>query len=184
MKSFLLVIDIQQGFIDENTVAVKARIDELLKCKIFDCIIASVYHNYEGSPISRLMDWHEMTTPDEQKIVGEAVNADHFIYKTEYSAFNNSLMEILKNENGGELPESVFLVGVDTECCVLMTAADLFEEGIRPVVLTYYCGSSGGEISHNGGIISLQSIIGKNNLHDGKVTDKTIDKILSDESLQ
>ncbi len=179
MKSFLLVIDVQQGFIDKNTVTVKNRIDALIKSGIFDCVIASVYQNYEGSPISRLMDWHEMTSPDEQKITGETANADHFIYKSEYSAFNASLAQILKNENGGELPECVFLVGVDTECCVLMTAADLFEAGIRPVVLTHYCGSSGGDISHNAGIVSLKSIIGENNMHNGEVSEKTIGMILS-----
>ena len=48
-------------------------------------------------------------------------------------------------ENNGLLPECVFIVGFDIECCVLMTAADLFENGIRPIVLTKYCGASGGE---------------------------------------
>ncbi len=164
MKTFLLVVDIQQGFINENTREVKSRIDELIKNHVFDVVIATVYQNYNNSPISELMGWKEMTSPEEQKLSGEVINADYFVYKSVYSAYNDSLREILSTENGGELPECVYVCGVDTECCVLMTAADLFEASIRPVVLTYYCASSCGEQSHNAGVVSMQSIIGHSNL--------------------
>ncbi len=169
MKKFLLIIDIQQGFIDKNTQTAKVRIDELVKSNIFDRVIASVYENFEGSPITRLMGWHGMTDSGDRKLAGEAVQADHFVCKTGYSAYCNSLVEFLKTENGGNEPECVFVCGVDTECCVLMTAADLFEAGIRPVVLTYYCGSSSGEKSHEAGVLSMESIVGRNNLYSGVV---------------
>ncbi|MBQ8209284.1 MAG: cysteine hydrolase [Clostridia bacterium] len=164
MKKFLLVIDIQRGFINENTACVKEKIDSLIRSKAFDCVIASVYRNYRGSPISSFMGWREMMTDEEQELVGEAANADYFINKTTYSAYCDELAEILKTENGGTMPDCVYIAGVDTECCVLMTAAELFEKGIRPVVLTDYCGSTGGNDSHNAGILSLESIIGKSNL--------------------
>lgn len=172
MKAFLLIIDIQRGFIDKNTEYVKKRIDELLDNKIFDCVIASVYRNFEGSPISRLMGWEEMTTLQEQAVAGEAVKADRFIHKTTYSAYSEELLEFMKNENGGKAPECVFIAGVDTECCVLMTAASFFEAGIRPVVLSSYCGSSGGGESHNAGVLSMKSIIGENNLCFGDIRTK------------
>lgn len=165
MKSFLLVIDVQQGFLNENTLPVKRRIDELLKSKAFDIVIASVYQNYDVSPISQLMGWKKMTSPEEQMLAGEAKNADYVVYKSKYSAFNDSLIEILEAENNGRLPEKISVCGFDTQCCVLMTAADLFEAGIRPVVLTRYCASSCGKESHDAGIVSLESIIGESNLH-------------------
>lgn len=165
MKRFLLVVDIQQGFINENTREVKNRIDELIEKHVFDVVIATVYQNYNHSPISEFMGWNEMTSPEEQMLSGEVINADYFVYKSVYSAYNDFLTEILRTENGGELPESICVCGVDTQCCVLMTAADLFEASIRPVVLTYYCASSCGEESHNAGIISMQSIIGHSNLY-------------------
>lgn len=172
MKTFLLIIDIQRGFIDEKTEYVKKRIDELLDHKVFDCVIASVYRNFEGSPISRLMGWKKMTTSKEQAVTGEAVNADRFIHKTTYSAYSEELLEFMKTENGGKAPECVFIAGVDTECCVLMTAASFFEAGVRPVVLSGYCGSSGGTEAHNAGILSMKSIIGENNLFGGKIYSK------------
>lgn len=164
MKRFLLVIDIQRGFINESTAEVKNRIDSLIRSKAFDCVIASVYRNYKDSPISCFMGWREMMTDEEQKLIGEASDADYFIYKTTYSAYCDELVQILKTENNGTVPECVYICGVDTECCVLMTAAELFEKGIRPVVLADYCGSTGGADSHNAGILSLKSIIGKSNI--------------------
>lgn len=169
MKNFLLVIDIQRGFLNENTAEVKNKIDSLIRSNVFDCVIATVYRNYRGSPISSFMGWREMMTNEEQKLVGEASDADFFIYKTSYSAYSNELVNILTTENAGVMPECVFIAGVDTECCVLMTAAELFEKGIRPVVLADYCGSTGGTDSHNAGILSMQSIIGKSNMYNGSI---------------
>lgn len=164
MKSFLLVVDIQRGFMNENTLPVKEKIDKLICSKTFDCVIASVYRNYIGSPISCLMGWNEMMTSREQAVVGEANNADYFVFKNVYSACSDDVINVIKKENSGMSPECVYIAGMNTECCVLLTAADFFEKGIRPVVLAEYCGSTGGANSHNAGILSLESIIGKSNI--------------------
>lgn len=167
MKTFLLVVDIQKGFIVEGANdGAKARIDELLRGGIFDCVISTVYRNYPGSHISRLIGWNHLIEKEEQAVVGEAaVRSDHFLYKDIYSAYGGELTDILCRENGGVLPECVFVCGVDTECCVLMTAAELFEAGIRPIVLSRYCGASGGDEAHLAGIRSMGSLVGRNNIY-------------------
>ena len=81
MKRFLLVVDIQRGFINENTLPVKEKIDNLIRSNTFDCVIATVYRNYKDSPISCFMGWREMMSEEEQQLVGEASAADYFIYK-------------------------------------------------------------------------------------------------------
>jgi len=166
MKSFLLIVDMQHGFlVDGVTDHASARIDDALKNGIFDCVIASVYRNYDGSPLMRLMGWDKLLTEAEQAVAGEAATrSHHFVYKTTYSAYSRELVEWMKAENGGSVPECVFIAGFDTECCVLMTAADFFEAGIRPIVLTQYCGASGGDEAQNAGLRTLQSLIGANNI--------------------
>ena len=62
----------------------------------------------------------------------------------------------------GRLPEYVFLLGFDTECCLLSTAADLFEMGVRPLVLTEYSGSHDGPKYHDAGIVAMEHLIGPN----------------------
>lgn len=172
MKRFLILVDVQNGFAAKGTNdRTLRRIDGLVRCGVFDCIIATVYRNYDGSPISRLMGWNEMKSETEQQLAGNVkAYVNHIIYKTVYSAFSNSMNKIICDENGGTVPSHVFIAGMDTDCCVLATASDFFEAGIRPVVLTHYCGSSGGEEAHFAGVRCLESFLGKNNLYDGSVS--------------
>ena len=91
------------------------------------------------------------------------------MYKQKYSAFNEQLISILKDNNGGELPQEIFIAGIDTECCVLATALELFEKGIRPIVLADYCGTTAGKEFHDAGLVSLSSLIGGNNIYRGEI---------------
>ena len=166
MKNILLVVDIQNGFIsNEMTRAALSRIENLLQAEAFDAVIATKYRNYPGSPISRLMGWDLLTTDEEQELAGSVETyADRVVEKSHYSAVNDNLIQALTELNEGTLPEYLFVAGADTECCVLSSAADLFEKGIRPIVLSAYCGSSGGESFHHAGIITLRRLIGENNI--------------------
>ena len=174
MKNILLVVDIQKGFIgNDMTKDTCGAIDGLMQSKVFDAVIAAKYSNYPHSPIIELMGWESLLTEEEQQLAGNVKSyADRVVEKTQYSAVNGDLLQALKELNEGSLPEYVFVVGVDTECCVLSSAADLFEMGIRPLVLSAYCGSSGGADYHNAGILSLQHLIGENNICGEKINTK------------
>lgn len=171
MKNFLLVIDAQEGFMVPGvTDREESLINELLKGKFFDCVISSVYRNSPESNIIRFMGWDKLLTQQEQKVTAVvAAHTHHYIYKSTYSAYSDELVHLLKQENGGDLPECVYVVGFDLDCCVLMTAAQLFENGIRPIVLTKYCGASGGEEARAAGTRTLQSLIGANNLSAARI---------------
>ena len=82
------------------------------------------------------------------------------------------MLGLLRRECGGTDPEYVFILGFDTECCVLTTATDFFESGIRPFVLTYYCGSHDGDRFHNAGLISMEHLIGPDFLIDDVLKDQ------------
>jgi hypothetical protein len=61
-----------------------------------------------------------------------------------------------------------------------MTAAEMFESDIRPLVLTRYCGSHDGEKYHNAGLVSMEHLIGPDFLIDETVrTKKDLENILS-----
>ncbi len=171
MKKILLVVDVQKGFITTPAVnEIKNNIDGLIRSNVFDAVISTVYQNYQDSPIIRLMGWDKLQTKEEQQLIGEAhAQSDYVIKKNRYSAVNAHLIEVLKALGGGAPPECVFVVGVDTECCVLATATDLFELGVRPIVLSRYCGSSVGLASHKAGLLSMESLVGRCNLFDGVI---------------
>ena len=142
MKNFLLVIGAEKLGANDQAAGLLAC---LTKSKLFDCVIGTVHSNLPG---------------EEQR----SGYGDHSISCNTYSAYSSELVALLAKENGGALPECVYIAGFDLERCVLMTAADLHTHGIRPIVLTAYCGSSGGEEAIFAGTRTLESLIGKNNI--------------------
>lgn len=84
----------------------------------------------------------------------------------------NTFLQRLCQLNDGQLPRKVYLAGVDTDCCVLTTATSLFENNIRPIVLTKYCASNGGPQSHEAGILCLKRLIGEKQLFHKTITSR------------
>ncbi len=162
MKNIIILVDIQNGFVKtEYAEESFKRVEDLMKRELFDVVIATKYWNEEGSIICRLMDWHGLCTEEEQDLRPEIKEyVDYITEKNTFSSMTDEMKDLLMEVNGGELPEHVFVIGYDTECCVLTTATDLFEMGVRPIVLTQYCGSHDGERYHQAGITSLEHLIG------------------------
>ena len=133
MKHFLLVIDAQVGFMVKGVTDLEeATVNTLLKSNCFDCVISSIYQNLPDSNIIRFMGWNKLLTKEEQKVTDiVAAHTNHFVYKNTYSAYSKELVDLLIQENNGSLPECIFIVGFDLDCCVLMTAADLFENLVK-----------------------------------------------------
>lgn len=77
------------------------------------------------------MDWHGLCTEEEQDLRPEIKEyVDYITEKNTFSSMTDEMKDLLREVNGGELPEHVFVIGYDTECCVLTTATDLFEMGV------------------------------------------------------
>jgi nicotinamidase-related amidase len=173
MKNIVILVDVQNGFVNtEYAEESFKRIVRLLDRRIFDVVIATKYWNEEGSIISRFMEWDKLCTEEEQDLRAEIKPyVDYITSKNTYSSMTEEMKELLKTVNGGTFPEYVFVLGFDTECCVLSTATDLFELGIRPLVLTEYCGSHDGERYHEAGIISMEHLIGPKFLIGGEVNE-------------
>ena len=55
----------------------------------------------------------------------------------------------------------IHICGIDTEGCVLKTAVDLFDAGVRPVVLVVACASTGGDELHRIGLRTMRRLIGE-----------------------
>lgn len=181
MKKILLMVDVQNGFVKtEYAEQSFARICDLMKRELFDVVIATKYWNQEGSPLTRFMDWHDMMTEKEQALRPEIADyVDYILEKETYSAVSADLLRLLWKVNGGSFPECVFVLGYDTECCVLTTATDLFEGGIRPVLLSDYCGSHDGAHYHEAGLLSLDHLIGPDLMIDGSIrTAEDLNRIL------
>lgn len=158
MNDILLVIDMQKGFITDHSRHVITRIQTLLNQKIFEYVIFTKFINTIDSPFQRVMNWYRLQEPSETDIVDELLPyANEIVEKNIFSAFTVALEQRLHTINA----KNLYLVGLDTEACVLKTTLDAFEKGFIPYVLSYYCASSEGSDYHEAGLKVIVQCIGR-----------------------
>ena len=161
MKNVLVVIDLQVGFINDKTIKVANNIRNLLDSEEYSAVIATKFTNMPGSSFDSFLGWKGMLEEEEKELLPFVEGyADCVISKCSYSCVNTNFIQSLLSLCDG-LPEEVTLVGVDTDACVLATAIDLFEMGIRPIIIEDCVGSSGGDECHEAGMLLLKRSIGK-----------------------
>lgn len=167
MKNIIIVVDMQNGFARyPQTIRLTEKIEKLLELRLFDEVIATKFYNGTNSIFEKLFNWKKLETPDEQALPdGIKKNITHVVDKTIYNCVNADFIQKLCQLNDGQYPQKVFVVGADTDCCVLTIATSLFEYNIRPVVLTQYCDSNGGPASHEAGITCMKRLIGEDQLY-------------------
>lgn len=181
MSDILVVVDMQNGFLrSKSTQAVRKRIGTLINSEAFDYIIETKSINGVASVYVKLFGWTELIEKKNRDLCEEVQEkADVIIVKEVYTCVAEYFIDILKGLNGnGKVPDRVFVTGVDTDCCVLKIATDLFERWIRPVVLVQYCDSNGGEESHSAGITCLKRLIGERQLcYQGIASKKDLERV-------
>ncbi len=170
MKTCLFVVDIQNGFISIETSHTKQRIRKLLDANLFDYVIFSKFKNLPESPYRNILKWDNLTKPYEQELIKEIrPYANLVVEKGIYTVVNADTLRFIEEKN----IEVAFVLGIDTDCCVLKTAVDLFENNIRPFVLAYYSASNGGKASHHAALTVLSRLIGVNSVIEGPI-DKNV----------
>lgn len=161
MKNVLVVIDLQVGFINDKTIKVANNIRDLLDSGEYSAVIATKFTNMPGSSFESFLSWKGMLEEEEKELLPFVEGyADCVISKCSYSCVNTNFVQSLV-AFCGSLPDEVTLVGVDTDACVLATAIDLFEMGIKPIIIEDCVGSSGGDECHEAGMLILKRSIGK-----------------------
>ena len=161
----LFVIDVQNGFISSKTSHIVPHITQLVNDFSDGDIIATKFINADKSPYEVFMNWGRLKVSPEIDLLPQVQDkANLIVEKNIYSACTEEVLKYLCINNIDE----VFLAGIDTDCCVLKTATDLFEHGIRPIVLTDYCASNGGLASHDAAITVLKRTIGNRQIVSGK----------------
>jgi len=155
----LLVVDIQNGFINEFTGHIPGRIARLIDTGEFEPVLFTRFVNVPGSPYQRLLEWHGSAEPPDTEVVPELTRfaADGNVYaKLGLTGMPQELADRLARDR----IEEIDVVGIDTDMCVLKIAMDLFDAGIEPVVLVDCCASTAGLQAHLAGLAILSRNIG------------------------
>lgn len=156
-KACLLVVDVQQGFLNDATAHVPARVEALQHD--YRHAAATRFINPEGSSWRRWLHWDRFAPgSDDCALAFDAADHVRVFKKAAYSAAMPDLLGYLGSQGVSE----IHLCGIDTDICVMKTAADLFEHGaMRPVVLAEACASHAGADHHDAALMILKRLIGE-----------------------
>lgn len=148
MKKCLVIIDMQNGFIKQNTEHLPNKISDFIeRHNSFDCIAATRYCNTPETACYRLGGWKEcMSGTSDAEIIPQIRPYVHRIFdKTTYSGFTSEFKEFIENEDFDRL----YFCGVNTDCCVLATVFSCYDNIKNCIVLADLCASTLGEAKHN-----------------------------------
>ena len=159
MSSLLLVIDLQNAFINKYTEKLPDKIKVIIDNNEYDHVAFTRFINFEDNIFEKKLNWRGCIQDKDQKIVIDTKN-NRVFDKSTYSAVNNELKEYIHKNQITE----IYLCGIDTECCVLKTAFDLFESEYNVYVLKNYCACTHGKERHNRALEILKRNIGKSHI--------------------
>jgi nicotinamidase-related amidase len=161
----LLVVDVQRCFINDFTHHIPGRIARVIERGEFKPILFTRFINSEESGYRRILDWQECSDSPGIELAEEVcrfADPDLTFSKPGYAGIPDELATYLEEQQFDE----VTIVGIDTDMCVLKVALDIFDHGIKPIVLADCCASTAGLQSHFAGLAVLARNIGANQLRD------------------
>src|SRR2546423_964847 len=126
MADPLLVVDVQNGFLNDFTRHIPERVLRLIETREYDPIFFSVFVNEANSVYHRLLDWHACAGEPDTCIAPELeplVTADNLFYKYGLAGLPKPLASRLREEG----VTRIAVAGIDTDMCVLKSAMDLFD---------------------------------------------------------
>jgi nicotinamidase-related amidase len=159
----LVVVDVQNGFVTEHSAHVVPVIKELVQewLEAGRDVVFTRYLNYPGSPFETIMSWTKLMDSPEIDIVDELQELSKrslaIVDKKIYTMFNDEGTALAREHGWTDM----YVCGIDTEVCVLKTAVDAFEHGIRAWLLTDASASHSGQPPHDAGVLVAQKMIGR-----------------------
>lgn len=165
MSEPLLIVDVQQSFINSFTHHIPQRVARLIGRGEYAPLLFTRFINSQAGPYQRFLDWHSCDSEPETNIVPELeqfAQPELVFSKPGLCGMPDELAKYLTEQRIKRL----FIVGIDTDMCVLKMALDIFDLGIEPIVLTDCCASTAGLQAHLAGLAVLSRNIGAQRLRD------------------
>jgi nicotinamidase-related amidase len=161
-KEALLVIDVQNYFINDRTKNIPRKVSEYIanNHQLFDLIIFTNFVNTRQSPVFRFLHWEKSVRSPDTDIAPELEPALKFgivFSKDVLSALRIPSVSSLLKEH---MIKNLYVCGIDTDSCVLATAYDAFDKGYRVSLLENLSMSHGGKNLHEAAVTLFRRNIG------------------------
>ena len=133
----IIIVDMQKGFMKETNSHLIEKINKYLSENSFDNIFFTKCINNEESPYTKILNWNGITYKDEQEIVCYVPQNAQILTKNCYGISPEDI-KLFKHLGITEME----VCGTDTDACCLAIAFNLFDNNIKPIVLSDLCASS------------------------------------------
>jgi nicotinamidase-related amidase len=170
MAEPLLIVDVQVGFLNPFTSHIPKRIARLIERGDYSPVLFTRFINIPDSPYWRFLNWRACAAPPETDLAPELVSfaqSDLTFAKPGYAGISDELLGHLQSSGW----DQITIAGIDTDMCVLKIAMDIFDMGIRPIILVDCCASTSGLQSHLAGLAVLARNIGAEQLRDAGLSE-------------
>ena len=156
----IIIIDMQKGFMKETNYHLIEKINNYLKQNNFDNIFFTKCINDCDSPYTKLLNWNGVTMEEEQEIVIDIPQNAKILTKNCYGLSNENI-KLFKDLGITEME----ICGTDTDACCLAIAFNLFDNNIKPIILSDLCASSSRNKNvHNNALEIMKRQFGNDNV--------------------
>ena len=162
-RKALLLIDFQKGFLREGTESLCPDVQKLVSDPCFDLVVATRFKNRQGSLWSTAIGWNGLLTESDQAFAVSLPTTAVVIDKETYAIPDNALGLLLERLRG----HVVFLAGLEADVCVSIIAAQLFDHGIVPYIITTCTASTRGKEHTQHALVTLARIVGASHILGG-----------------
>lgn len=158
-KKALLIIDVQNYFINDLTKLIPKKIVTYINHTDYDFIIFTKFINKKGSNFFKLLNWGKMLSGHETEIHRSLIaycDKKNVFVKNTYSIFKaKGFCEYLRANH----IKSLYLCGIDTEACILASAFDGFDLGYEVKIIKELCSSHTSKSLHNSALKIVEKCI-------------------------
>ncbi len=160
MKTALMVVDMQNGFLNSSTEHIVEHVKTLLR-EAEKRGVPTLFTRFVNHPDSSWVKWIRwsrfMQSPEIDLIPALAGKTINVFDKSTYTAFIPAVSDFVRTN----AIERLTICGIATDGCVLKTAVDAFERGIQPIIVSDACASHAGAEVHAAGLMLAARFIGK-----------------------
>lgn len=156
MKKALLILDLQNSFMNEYTKELPEKIEIYCINTYYDSIIVGKFVNEVDSVFVKRLSDTKCLDKDDSKLIPHISKPHVVMERTAYTMYTEELENYLKDNK----IKYIYICGVDTDRSVYKTALDLLERGYYVYVLKNLCRSSAGTRYHEMTIELLKRQIG------------------------
>lgn len=162
MRKALLVIDVQNYFMNPLTWDLPRKIKKHIENNkdSYKLIIFTHFVNTPKASVYRFLDWKECMNSPDIDIVKELQPVLPYGVTIPKDVLSVSKVPQTKKLLDEKKIDELYLCGIDTDCCVLATAYDAFDQGYRVRLLENLCMTATGKNLHDAAISMFKKNVG------------------------